>query len=104
VIVGDPVVRASAFIEFCNGLEHAGLGELARRGRTVAGDVVELASMLDAERSARRAIQTRTNELQEIVGKGAYYALIAEARDRAQATMLARDELAARKARIRRAR
>jgi hypothetical protein len=65
--------------------------------------VLELASMLEAERSARRATQARADQLQDIVGNGAYYALIAQARDVAQATRLAREQLAARKAGNRRA-
>jgi hypothetical protein len=104
VIVGDPVVRASAFVEFCSGLEEAGLDELARRGRTVARDVLKLAPMLEAERSASRATQARADQLQEIVGTSTYYALIAEARNIAQATMLAKDELTARRTGSRRAR
>ncbi len=72
MIVGDPEQRARAFIEFCDGLEEAGLVDYARRGRLLARDVLELAGMLEAERSARRQFQERAERLQAIVGKAAY--------------------------------
>lgn len=64
MIVGDPVARAEALIHFADGLEEAGEAVFAARVRLVARDVLELVPMLEAERSARRAVQDRADRLQ----------------------------------------
>lgn len=73
--------RARELLVFAHGFDAAGGGnaELARRARMAARDVLKLAEMLAAERSARVAIQERAERLQGIVGKGAYQAAVAEA-------------------------
>lgn len=57
MIVGNPIARAKEAVEFSRGLDEAGLSEIARRHRVLAGDVLELAEALAAEQSARAAIQ-----------------------------------------------
>ena len=61
MIVGDPVERASELIVFAYGYSAAtgGDAELAGRARMAARDVIELAEALEAERSARVALQER---------------------------------------------
>jgi hypothetical protein len=80
LIVGDPEQRARELIEFCAGLDEAGLHEVARRSRMVARDVLDLADGLAAERSARVAIQEQRDRLVEFIGKRAHDALIDEQR------------------------
>jgi hypothetical protein len=63
--------RARELIVWCDALTDAGLDETARRARMVARDSVELADTLDAERSARRALQERCERLQAIIGRQA---------------------------------
>lgn len=58
---------ACDLITFADGIEEAGFVELARRSRVVARDVLRLAADLDAERSARVAIQEQRDRLLEIV-------------------------------------
>jgi hypothetical protein len=65
--VSDARQRAEAFVQFCDGMEEAGLGEYARRGRVVADDLLQALQALDAERSARRAIQERAERLEELL-------------------------------------
>jgi hypothetical protein len=61
------VERAHALTEFAHGLEEAGLIEVARRSRMVARDVLELAEALDAERSARRAMQANYERCMDVL-------------------------------------
>jgi hypothetical protein len=65
--VSDARERARDFVSFCDGLEQAGLDEYARRGRVVADDLLQALQALDAERSARRAIQERAERLEELL-------------------------------------
>ena len=67
--------RASAFIVFCDGLEEGGLGEYARWGRLLARELLEALEALDAERSARVAIQEARDRAVELLGKRADDAL-----------------------------
>ena len=68
--------RARAFQAFCDGVEDAGCGEYGRRGRVVARDLLRALAELDAERSARRALQERCEVQQELLGKAVYRALV----------------------------
>lgn len=51
------------------------LAELAGKARILAGDIADLTQTLEAERSARQALQQRCEAQQEILGKAAYRAL-----------------------------
>ena len=64
--------RAAALVAFAEGLDQAGLTELARRARLAAGDVVELADEVESERSARLAMQTNYARCLNIIGRAAY--------------------------------
>jgi hypothetical protein len=66
---GTPRERAQNFVVFCDGLEQAGLTDYARRGRVVARDLPRACDELDAERSARRALQERCEAQQSILGR-----------------------------------
>jgi hypothetical protein len=92
---GTPADRARKLLVFLDGVEaaalvycgdgnepHAAL-DLARRGRTVARDLIAAEHQLEAERSLRVTLQQRCDTLQAIVGDAAYQACIAgERRDR----------------------
>lgn len=80
---GDAAERARDFITFCDGAEEGDLGAYARRGRVVARDCLDALDMLDAERSARVALQARCERQQELLGKRALDAIEQEARRRA---------------------
>lgn len=59
-----PTARAYALL-LCTGLfDELGYGQLAARSRMVARDSLELAEQLEAERSARRALQARNERLE----------------------------------------
>jgi hypothetical protein len=69
VIVGDPAERARELIAFTRGMEEAGFPDFpqwTRLSRVVARDVLELDEQLDAERSARLAIQARADRLEKL--------------------------------------
>jgi hypothetical protein len=68
--------RARAFVEFLDGFEEGGFPEYARRGRLIADELERVAEELDAERSARRALQERCERQQEILGKAVYRACV----------------------------
>lgn len=51
--------RASELMLFCDGAEDAGMAAYARRGRDVARDTLRLLRELEAERSARQAVQAQ---------------------------------------------
>jgi hypothetical protein len=75
-MTGDGRSRARELIAFCDGLDESGLlPDFARRSRVVARELLENLDLLDAERSARRALQERCDRQQEILGKGVYDAL-----------------------------
>jgi hypothetical protein len=57
-----------------------GLRDIASTARMVALDVLELADQLEAERSARRALQARCEALQAIVGTAAHQACVRASR------------------------
>jgi hypothetical protein len=67
--------RARDLVVFCDAIEEAGFPELASRSRLVAGDLLDALDMLDAERSARRALQERCERQQAILGRQADQAL-----------------------------
>jgi len=68
--------ETAALLIFIEGAEDTGGAdagpELRRRARIVARALLDLADQLDAERSARVAIQTQRDTLQRIVGGAAY--------------------------------
>ncbi|HEX6762892.1 MAG TPA: hypothetical protein VF094_08840 [Gaiellaceae bacterium] len=70
--------RADELILFSDAMEDAGHPELARRSRLAARDVLDLARMLEAERSARRSLQARNAEWERIVLKGVYQEILRE--------------------------
>jgi hypothetical protein len=88
-----PTDRARELLAETALFDELGLVTLAAKSRCVAGDVIEQAEALEAERSVRMALQERAEQLQEIVGKGAYYGAIASAAHEAQATMIAKREI-----------
>jgi hypothetical protein len=67
---------ASELIVFSDGLEEGGLLVYARRSRVVARELLCACDELEAERSARVALQLRCETLQEIVGGAAYQACV----------------------------
>jgi len=75
--------RARALLAETNLFDELGIGQFAASSRVVARDVLELTEHLAAERSARRAVQEARDRLQEIVGKAAYQACVAESARRA---------------------
>jgi len=66
---------AQRLIVFCDGIECAGLDDYASRSRVVARQSLALAEALDAERSARVALQARCLRQEEILGRRAYEAI-----------------------------
>lgn len=74
MIVGDPVERALKLIAMLDGIDV--VGQPGRRpltclGRLVARDLLDALNALEAERSARRALQARCERQQEILGGAA---------------------------------
>jgi hypothetical protein len=69
VIVGDPIARARAEVEFANGLELGGgpMVEYARRHRVLAGDVLELCEQLESARSLVAAQDDRIARLEALL-------------------------------------
>jgi hypothetical protein len=64
--------RARDLIVFCDGFDEAArYPGFTRRARAVARDLLDALDQLDAERSARIAIQERAERLQAIVGRRA---------------------------------
>jgi hypothetical protein len=63
------VARARDLLTFADGLEEAGLPEIARRSRMVARDVLELAEELTAERSARRSSQENYERARDVIAR-----------------------------------
>jgi hypothetical protein len=66
-------------IAFCDGIEDASHPELARRTRSLARDYARLQRELDAERSARVAIQAQLEVALKILGEHADRAAAAAA-------------------------
>lgn len=64
--------RARELIVFADGLEEGGLVDYARRARMVARDALDAIAELDAERSARRALQAERDRLRAMLWPGAY--------------------------------
>ncbi len=62
-----PAELASGYMVFCDGLEAAGQVDHARRGRVIAGHLIETLDALDAERSARVALQERIARMEKII-------------------------------------
>jgi hypothetical protein len=60
--------QAAELILFADGFEIA-FPDIARRARVVARETIWLVDMLQAERSARAALQTRCDTQQELLGK-----------------------------------
>jgi hypothetical protein len=71
MMVSGAKERARELIVFCDGLDEAGLHELARRSRVVARDLLEALTELEGERSARRAIQEQRDNAVNLLGKRA---------------------------------
>jgi len=70
--------RAIEFELFAAGIDDAGQPETARRLRLAAQDLQDVTETLEAERSARRALQERAERLQAIVGQAAHNAPVTE--------------------------
>jgi hypothetical protein len=71
----DVVARAKNFVVFCDGLEEAGMRFYARRGRTLARDVLELHTQLAAARTSLEAMTAdrdrwREDRWREVHGQG----------------------------------
>jgi len=64
--------QAHQLIVFADGMEAVGYADYARRARVVAREAIWLAGELEAERSARRAIQRQRDDALELLGKRAY--------------------------------
>lgn len=60
--------RARDLISFADGCEEAGLTVYAQRARVVAGDLLQVAEDLRAERSVRVSIQAERDRLYERMG------------------------------------
>lgn len=69
--------RAQEFLHFSDGFEDAGHPELARRSRVTARDVIDLAGQLEAERSARVAIQRARDQAVAILAEHAHLETVA---------------------------
>ena len=61
--------QARELIVFADGMEAVGYTDYAQRARVVARETVWLVGELEAERSARRALQARCDTQQELLGK-----------------------------------
>jgi hypothetical protein len=76
--------RARDLIVFCDGFDEGGLyPRFTRRARVVARDLIDALDQLDAERSARIAIQAQRDRLLGIVGGAAYLDLTERLREKA---------------------
>jgi len=62
---------ARDLIVFCDGIEEGGFAVYASRGRVVARELLAALDALDAERSARIALQARCETQQASLGKRA---------------------------------
>jgi hypothetical protein len=80
----DPRALARDFVTYCDGVEEGGSVDYARRGRVVADELRRALDELEAERSARRALQRRCDAQQEILGRRVAEALELENRRRRQ--------------------
>lgn len=58
----EQLAEAERFITFCDGFEDAGSAVYAGHGRKIARDAIRTLAALDAERSARRAIQKQRDD------------------------------------------
>jgi hypothetical protein len=65
--IGDAATRAHELLLATGLFEELGYGQLAARSRMVARDALELQDQLDAERSARRAMQADRDRLRELL-------------------------------------
>ncbi len=63
--------RAREAVPFAEGLDQAGFGQLAGSIRLLASDVTELLQALEAERSARVALQADRDRLLAMLAPGA---------------------------------
>jgi hypothetical protein len=64
--------RARDFIVFCDAAEQFRFIDYARRGRTIARDLLDTLEELAVERSARVAIQAERNRFRELlIARGA---------------------------------
>jgi hypothetical protein len=66
-VSAEAIERARELIVFADGVEEAGLPQYASRARMVAHDALELAEQLDAERSARQALQARLERTERLL-------------------------------------
>src|SRR5206468_1765356 len=84
----DPSQLAREFVVFCDGLEASGapgIDGYARRGRVVAGELLAALAELEAERSARCAIQDARDRAIAILARQAGDAMLpAAVRERAR--------------------
>lgn len=66
--------RAQALLIRAQGIREGGAPQLAEDSAFIAQRLLETMDELDAERSARIAIQARNDRLENIIGKAAYNA------------------------------
>jgi hypothetical protein len=92
-VTAEAVMRARHLLAATSLLRELGLEELAADSRAVARIALDLADELDAERSARRALQAKADRLEAIVGKGIYYGCIAQAATDARTTIIAKQHI-----------
>jgi hypothetical protein len=71
-VSADAVARANLLLTETELFREFGMGDIAATARTVALDALELVDQLEAERSARRALQARCEQLQAIIGNAVH--------------------------------
>jgi hypothetical protein len=67
--------RAWALLSHCGGLEETGQAPLARETRVIARAFLDALDQIEAEQSARVALQDRCETLQNIIGRAVYQAI-----------------------------
>ena len=72
----DARARASAFWNYCRGLEALGDATTARDGRALVDSLLQALDAVEAERSVRVALQERCEVQQDLLAKAAYQACV----------------------------
>ena len=67
--------RARELAVFCDGIAAGGFESFARRGRVAADDLLRALDELEAERSARVALQEQRDHAVDLLGERAYRAI-----------------------------
>ena len=76
VLIAEARERASSLLAGTDHFAALGLEKASADARMCARYVLDLADELEAERSARAAVQARAERLQAIIGQAAYEQLI----------------------------